>query len=74
MSQARPALTREEALKLDYFEDCISQEAFERAAEAIAQLGIMDEPCPYDVEFGFAWWKDVPVPHPFGPGSQFPIL
>ena len=73
MSQARPALSRVEALKEEYSGGHIPDDAFEWTVEALLQLGIADDPCPYTLTNGFEWHRDVPFPsHLILPGNEFP--
>src|SRR4051812_45296546 len=66
-------ITRGEALKRDYLIDQITQETLEEAAEALAQLGLLDERCPYTVEGGHAWWDQIPTPRMIVPFDGLPL-
>lgn len=64
MNQVRIKKTRADALSDDYVNDVVNVATFDWAMDALLELGIQDDPCPYSVRNGFRWYEGLPFPPP----------
>lgn len=62
MSQVRITKTRAEALKDEFVKGTYTQKTFDWLMDALLELGVADDPCPYAPRTGFRFHDDLPLP------------